>query len=65
MLALSCSPVKMVNVSKEPWTQFDYQTLAKAKVRCKELYSDAPCVSLFRKFEPLMYTVMCGEKNAR
>lgn len=63
LFALNCEPPTLVNVSKYPWVKYDYEILEQAKKRCGELYSDAKCVKLFRKFGYQSYTVICGEEN--
>ena len=60
VLALSCPAVKMQNVSGHPWNDHDKGVLSQCKIRCQKLYSDAPCVKLFRKFGQRDYTVICG-----
>jgi hypothetical protein len=61
LMNLLCSEPKMQNVSRYPWNAFDRSTLRQAKKRCGELYPDDPCVKLFRKYEKLSYSVICGK----
>ena len=60
VIALSCSPVQMINETNEPWNDFDYQTLNNAKKRCGEIYPDAPCVKKFYKRPEQSYWAICG-----
>lgn len=62
-LALSCSKPIMQNASKFPWNDYDKSILHQAQNRCGELYPEAPCVRLFRKFNKNQYTVICGKKK--
>lgn len=60
-LAISCPVTKMQNVTKFPWNDHDRSILKQAKTRCGELYPDAPCVKLFRKYGKQDYSVICGK----
>lgn len=60
-LAMACPQVKYQNVTKFPWNEEDKKTLVQAQKRCGELYPDAPCVKLFRKFGERDYSVICGK----
>jgi hypothetical protein len=60
LLALSCPVPKMQNITKEPWTAYDRKEMKWVEKRCGELYPDARCVKLFRKFGHREYTVICG-----
>ena len=62
LLALSCPNTIIINQNKEPWNEFDAKTLASAKIRCGELYPDAPCVKKFYKRpDEQNYWVICGK----
>lgn len=63
LLSLSCHEPKMLNTSSFAWNQYDYSMLNRAKFRCEELYSDAPCVKLFKKWGKRDYSVICGVKK--
>jgi len=56
-------PPVMQNVSKDPWNDYDRKQMSMAEKRCGELYPDAPCLKLWRKFGIQMYTAICGEKK--
>ena len=56
----SCPQTKMLNTSKYGWNDYDMDMLKQAKKRCGELYPDAPCVKLFKKYDKLSYSVICG-----
>lgn len=43
------------------WNPDDQKHLDRARVRCGELYPDAPCVKKFEKVKELQYRVTCGE----
>lgn len=60
VLALSCPTTKITNVTKFPWNSHDQQTLTYSRNRCVQLYNDAPCVKLFRKWGKQDYSVTCG-----
>ena len=63
IIALSCPTTKIVNVSDYPWNDYDNSILEQARKRCGELYDDAPCVKLFRKYDFQQYSVICGEEK--
>ena len=63
MLLMSCPPTKMLNVSKYEWNAYDMKILNVAEKRCGELYKEARCVALFRKYGKQDYTVLCGEEK--
>lgn len=63
LAALSCPAPVMQNVSGYPWNDYDREELRYCERRCKEIYSDAPCVKLFRKFGKKDYSVICGGKK--
>jgi hypothetical protein len=60
LISLSCPKTEMVNVTKYGWNKHDAETLEYAKRRCGEVYEDAPCVKLFRKWGKQDYSVICG-----
>lgn len=62
-ITLSCPATKMVNVSGDPWNDYDKSILEQAKKRCVQLYEDSPCVKLFRKYGKQDYSVICGDEN--
>lgn len=61
LLALSCPATVMQNVSSYPWNAYDRKILRQAQKRCGELYDDSPCVKLFRKYNKVQYSVICGK----
>lgn len=61
--ALSCPEVHMINTSGEAWTSDDYDNIEAAKIRCGELYSDAPCLVKFVKYDIRSYRATCGAKR--
>ena len=63
LMAISCPNPKMQNVTKFAWNDFDKSILEQARKRCGELYPDAPCVKLFRKYGKQDYSVICGAKR--
>ena len=62
-IALSCLSPVMQNVTQFPWNDYDRSELKYAEKRCGEIYSDAPCVKLFRKYDKQSYTVICGKEK--
>lgn len=64
-LALSCPDTIIINQTKESWNKLDSKTLAGAKVRCAQIYPDAPCVKKFYKRPEQSYWVICGKDNNR
>lgn len=60
---LSCPKTNIQNVSGYSWNEYDANMLKYSEKRCSQLYSDAPCVKLFRKFGKQDYIVICGEKE--
>lgn len=66
LAVLSCPQVIMVNETVKPWNKRDYQILRQVKKRCGEIYNDAPCVKLFKKYgDGHDYSVVCGAKDDR
>lgn len=63
LLALSCPDTKMVNATKFPWNEWDRSRLQYSKKRCGEMYPEAPCVKLFRKWGKQDYSVVCGGQD--
>jgi hypothetical protein len=59
--AQACLATVMQNTTKFPWNDYDYQILAQAKKRCPEIWSDSPCVKLFKKFGENQYSVVCSK----
>lgn len=62
-VSLNCAPPTILNTSEEPWNEYDQSILENAKKRCVELYSDAPCVSWFKKYNVKQYSVLCKEES--
>lgn len=62
LAALGCPTTKIENHTKE-WNKQDQWTFDRAKVRCGELYPEAPCLKLFRKKDSMTYNAVCGEKK--
>ena len=60
LVGLVCPQTVQVNKTSEPWNDHDAKILQTVKKRCGELYPEAPCVKLFRKFDSQSYTVLCG-----
>lgn len=58
-LASQCPQVLVVNNTKV-WNEDDQKTLDFAKVRCAEIYPDAPCIKKFIKKSDTNYNVVCG-----
>lgn len=62
-LALSAAqcPETIIDNRTNEWTPYDMQTLARARVRCGEIYPDSPCVKKFIKKDASTYNVICGK----
>lgn len=63
LVTLACPDVHMVNTSGEAWTSNDYDTIEIAKVRCGEIFPDAPCLIKFEKYAFQSYRTTCGKKR--
>jgi len=59
---LSCPNVRIINKTNE-WNEQDKKALSVAVTRCREIYSDAPCLVMFRKAERGIYSALCGVKK--
>ena len=60
--ALSCPTPRIENYTKE-WNKRDQATFDHAKIRCGQLYPEAPCLKMFRKKDNWTYNVICGGKR--
>jgi hypothetical protein len=60
LAALSCPKTIVVNTSGYPWNKEDAEMLRQAKVRCGEIYEDAPCCKFIKKYGFNDYSVVCG-----
>lgn len=57
----SCPATKVVNESKERWTNVDRRSLKSATVRCKQKYPRrSPCLIWFIKKDVQVYNAICG-----
>lgn len=63
ILGLVCPDPKIENRTST-WTKDDQKMLEQAKTRCGQIYSDSPCVKMFRKNEEQGYSVICKEKSS-
>jgi len=59
----NCPKTKMLNTSKYPWVDYDYEILEYSKKRCSQMYQNSPCVKLFKKYNKQQYSVLCGSKK--
>lgn len=59
----SCPKTVMLNTSKFPWVDYDYEILDYSKKRCGQMYQNSPCVKLFKKYNKQQYSVICGSKK--
>ncbi len=59
---LSCSEPWIFNVT-EVWNDLDERTFQRAKIRCGQIYPDAPCLTVFYKNAEREYMASCGEKR--
>jgi hypothetical protein len=60
-IGLMCPHTAHVNKTDEPWNDYDKKIFLQVQKRCGQIYPDAPCVKLFRKFDTQSYTVLCGK----
>lgn len=58
--ASACPPEVVINTSKEKWLPYDQEMLIYARKRCKQIWPDASCLKIFKKYEPQSYSVICG-----
>ena len=64
LTALSvCPTTLMENRTSFPWNDYDREMLRYSEKRCGEIYPDASCVVLFRKWGKQDYSVVCGRKE--
>lgn len=63
ILVLSCPITVMQNITKYPWNDYDRSILKQTEKRCGEIYKDAPCVKLFKKWDKQDYSVVCGKEK--
>ncbi len=61
LLLAACPKVYEVNKSGFPWNEHDKETKNYCQKRCTELYEDAPCLKLFKKYDKMSYTCLCGK----
>ena len=61
VLGFSCPATKVENYTNE-WNEQDQKTFDGARLRCGELYPEAPCLKMFRKKDESTYNAVCGEK---
>lgn len=60
LLSLSCPQTIVHNMSGIPWNKEDSVHAKIAEKNCAKKYSEAPCLKLFVKVEPLVYRAICG-----
>ena len=61
---LYCPALRTVNHT-EIWNVDDKAALARAQIRCKEIYKDAPCLRVFIKKEVNTYWAICTYKRKK
>lgn len=57
-----CQTTVVVNRTSR-WGTDDERVLQRAQRRCKEIWSDAPCLKTFDKLDENRYTAKCGPKD--
>lgn len=57
-----CAVTIIINLTLT-WTPTDQATLNRAKMRCAEIYPDAPCLKKLVKKKELLYNAICGERK--
>jgi hypothetical protein len=60
IMALSCPPTKVKNLTNFPWNAFDQKSLEHATKRCGQIYIKSPCLKVFRKVDERDYQATCG-----
>jgi hypothetical protein len=60
-LGFSCPDTRIENYTTT-WNKQDQETFEHSKIRCGELYPEAPCLKMFRKKDDDTYNAVCGEK---
>lgn len=43
------------------WVELDAKTFSRAKIRCGELFRDAPCLKVFEKVQDRLYRATCSK----
>jgi len=61
MIPLICATTIVINFSLVHWNSEDEKNLERAKVRCSQLYPEAPCLKKFFKSYALTYRATCSE----
>lgn len=61
-LIAGCISITVSNLSPEPWNDRDQEQMRFSEKRCAEIYSDAPCLKYFEKYDVLAYRATCGLK---
>lgn len=61
-MILECIATLIIN-NTNTWNKDDQEHLERAKVRCGEIYFDAPCLKKFEKVERLTYRAICGAES--
>jgi hypothetical protein len=59
VLSNGCPSTKLIGFNA-PLTQDETESLNHAKKRCKEIYTDAPCLKSFEKREEQVFWAICG-----
>jgi hypothetical protein len=57
-----CPAVEIKNRTTR-WGSDDEKVLKRAQTRCKEIWSDSPCLKTFDKLDENRYTASCGSAN--
>ena len=61
MTLFICAATIIVNLSGQPWTEFDNKSKKRAEHTCKKTYKD--CLKKFVKKEERHYLAICGGKK--
>lgn len=59
-ISIQCGEPFIINETQNPVSKYDLEVLEDAKVRCGQLYEDAPCVKKFYIKGNQNYWVICG-----
>lgn len=64
-LILNCSEPNKINLTNEPWNDFDEKILARCKQVCytDSRYKNTPCLKYIIKHPERHYSCVCGTKE--
>lgn len=63
LFTATCAATTIINQTPE-WIQQDAAALNRAQLRCQDIYPESPCLRVFKKLEPSVYSAICGVADA-